>query len=463
LLRGKSVDWSHKARTLKFDLEYRPAEQERRRVAGELHDQVLPLLARLSRHVNSMHGESAKILSETIHQVIEKIRALLGELHPFDLEELGLKAATANLCTRYSRLYKQRILYEEGDEELLLSAVQELAAYRALQTLLRMFASKNSGTLTVTSVDGKSDYQILLVLRNGQQSAARTLISDLDEQDLEALAGWCNIAQMEVRLQAGRTPHSVVLSIAKEKICSAENTASAPTMVDDQSRARLTELESVVTAAQEEWTQMLNRDATVTGNMAVSVERQRLCRLVDELLYPDLEKINLLAEQLEEDSALFDSVDGIKQALDGVISAAYPHELQSLNLVELVGLSVERFKRATLIGTKIVAGKIETVPELTLEKKITVFRIFQEALHNVEKHAQASTLLVLIEPTSNAFVIYVEDNGMGMAAQDNGDGTHNRGMRGVRERAREIGATVSWQKSISYESGTLVTIKVPRS
>jgi len=87
----------------------------------------------------------------------------------------------------------------------------------------------------------------------------------------------------------------------------------------------------------------------------------------------------------------------------------------------------------------------------------------QEVLHNAEKHSQAGTLMVLVEPAKDFFIICVEDNGLGFTEQNTNNGVQNRGMRGVKDRVREIGATVSWQKSISYETGTLVTITVPRS
>jgi signal transduction histidine kinase len=63
-----------------------------------------------------------------------------------------------------------------------------------------------------------------------------------------------------------------------------------------------------------------------------------------------------------------------------------------------------------------------------------------------------------VEPTKKDVVVCVEDNGLGIGESNNLD---SRGIRSVKERAQEIGASVSWQKSISYESGTLVTIRLP--
>jgi signal transduction histidine kinase len=468
MLRGRSVDWSQKARAIRYELEYKPVEQERRRIASELHDEVLPLLSRLSRSVQR-HDRSAKIIGPKINEAIDTIRDLLGELHPVDLEELGLGAAIANLCSRYTKQYGNRIIYRESGDEWAFSDLRQVAVYRALQLVLRMFAQKGSGQLVIAREASGGQYKIALWLRNSNHSAVRSLINEMTEQDLDAFSGWSSIAQMQVHLLAGPAPDRVIFSITDQETSIPQPVVGSKVHVDEQSQARLVELEHVVTAAQEEWVEIIKGDAKITGNMAVAIERQRLCRVVEDLVYPGLEEISRLALQAKANDrsrtrALGPADDlvrrmiDIKAALDNVISATYPEELVSLNLVELVRLSVERFRRATMINARIVAGKVEQVQTLTLEKKIAAFRIIHEALHNVEKHAQATTVLVLVEPAREHVVVCVEDNGLGIGENNSID---SRGIRGVKERAQEIGASVSWQKSISYETGTLVTIKLP--
>jgi signal transduction histidine kinase len=473
LLRGRSLGWSQKARALKYELEYKPVEQERTRVAAELHDDVLPLLSRLSRLVQR-DDRLAKLLGPKINEAIDTIRDLLGELRPVDLEELGLGAAIANLCSRYTKQYGNRIIYKESGDEWAFPELRQVAVYRALQLVLRMFAQQGSGQLVLSREATAGQYKIALWLRNSNHSAVRALISEMSEQDLEAFTGWSSIAQMQVHLLAGPAPDKVVFSMLGQDNPDPQPVAVSQAAVDEQSQARLEELESVVTAAQAEWVQIVQGDAKIAGNMAVTIERQRLCRIVEELVYPGLEAIGTLAIRADAgeadagsgnrspESACSDDLPGrvadIRSALDNVISATYPDELVSLSLVELVRLSVDRFRRATMINARIVAGKVDQLQTLTLEKKIAAFRIIHEALHNVEKHAQATTVLVLVEPTREDVVVCVEDNGRGI-----GEGTSidSRGIRSVKERAQEIGASVSWQKSISYESGTLVTIRLP--
>ncbi len=192
-----------------------------------------------------------------------------------------------------------------------------------------------------------------------------------------------------------------------------------------------------------------------------------------KLVYPGLEKISRLAKDAAgknqggtietlstEDFAR--RIDEIKAVVDNVITATYPEELLSLSLIELIGLSVEQLKRSTLITAKVVAGKVEHLQDLALGQKIAAFRIVHEALHNVEKHSQATTVLVLIEPAKDHVVLCVEDNGLGLGIGIGESGNiDSRGIRSVKDRAQEIGASVSWQNSISYETGTLVMIRLP--
>src|SRR5262245_11980295 len=54
LIQDRGTRWSNKARAIKFDVEFRSVEQERRRVANDLHDEILPSLSRLIRSVQSI-------------------------------------------------------------------------------------------------------------------------------------------------------------------------------------------------------------------------------------------------------------------------------------------------------------------------------------------------------------------------------------------------------------------------
>ncbi len=90
-----------------------------------------------------------------------------------------------------------------------------------------------------------------------------------------------------------------------------------------------------------------------------------------------------------------------------------------------------------------------------------IYRIVQEALNNVFKHANARTIQVTLEFTAEYVRVRVVDDGQGfdVTATPTGDGRH-LGVLSMRERAAEIGGTMEIHSSVG--SGTEVRVTVPR-
>ncbi|HMQ35453.1 MAG TPA: sensor histidine kinase, partial [Chloroflexaceae bacterium] len=91
-----------------------------------------------------------------------------------------------------------------------------------------------------------------------------------------------------------------------------------------------------------------------------------------------------------------------------------------------------------------------------------LYRIVQEALNNVFKHANARTVQVTLEFAGEHVRVRVADDGQGfdVAATPSGDGRH-LGVLSMRERAAEIGGTMEIRSSVG--SGTEVLVTVPRA
>ena len=80
-------------------------------------------------------------------------------------------------------------------------------------------------------------------------------------------------------------------------------------------------------------------------------------------------------------------------------------------------------------------------PELPERMAIAVFRIFQEMLSNVGRHARASAIAVAIEANRNALNLSVRDNGVG-ASSSSFESRTSYGVMGMRERARHFGGEI---------------------
>src|SRR5919197_3113897 len=100
--------------------------------------------------------------------------------------------------------------------------------------------------------------------------------------------------------------------------------------------------------------------------------------------------------------------------------------------------------------------------ELFPRTKIFLFRIMQEALSNVEKHAKADRVSVRLAIGPDALTMTIADNGIGFdvdAVSTNPEKWDHFGLRGFMERARLIGGTATVESKKGH--GTRVEIRVP--
>lgn len=99
--------------------------------------------------------------------------------------------------------------------------------------------------------------------------------------------------------------------------------------------------------------------------------------------------------------------------------------------------------------------------EIPLDNKIPIalFRIFQEALTNIAKHAGATRVEVELEADADNVMLQVHDNGYGIAGEDLAK-PQAFGILGMQERARNLGGEAGVRRT---RSGTAVTLRLPRS
>ncbi len=100
---------------------------------------------------------------------------------------------------------------------------------------------------------------------------------------------------------------------------------------------------------------------------------------------------------------------------------------------------------------------------LAPEHELAVYRIVQEALNNVQRHAQAQHVKVNVH-FADVVSITIQDDGVGFALPDRVDALTDRGhfgLIGMRERAELIGARLGIHSSL--DKGTLVELTLPTS
>ena len=139
-----------------------------------------------------------------------------------------------------------------------------------------------------------------------------------------------------------------------------------------------------------------------------------------------------------------------------IASDLRPLMLDDLGLVPSIEWLVENFAQRTGIACELTVAA--TPLELSQPQASAVFRIVQETLTNVAKHAQASHADVVIERDDGSLVVRVEDNGVGFmpsAARK----PNSLGLFGLRERAALLGGEATIVSSPGQ--GTIVEARLP--
>jgi len=95
---------------------------------------------------------------------------------------------------------------------------------------------------------------------------------------------------------------------------------------------------------------------------------------------------------------------------------------------------------------------------LSRERSITLFRILQEILTNVARHAQATNVHITLEQYGEHVSLQVEDNGRGITGVEQ-SGPKAFGLLGVRLRAQQQGGAFDIQGTSG--TGTRVTVRIP--
>ena len=129
--------------------------------------------------------------------------------------------------------------------------------------------------------------------------------------------------------------------------------------------------------------------------------------------------------------------------------------IEQLKLVQAIELEAERLNKAkTFICTLEIIGNEQPIEG---RKKLIVFRIIQEALNNVLKHAQATEVKIILEYTNENFIVTIHDNGTGFDRQQlNNEGL---GLHHIIKRTSLIGGEAVINSE--HHKGTTIILNIP--
>jgi two-component system, NarL family, sensor histidine kinase UhpB len=160
--------------------------------------------------------------------------------------------------------------------------------------------------------------------------------------------------------------------------------------------------------------------------------------------------------RLEDD----ETKEAVRQALEEVRRIARelrPEMLEQLGLVSALTELSRKFADSS--GIRVERRFATDLPPLSDDSELAVYRVAQESLTNVARHADASWVEIALQPGPDSVVLRIIDDGRGIPTPDpfalNGHG----GLRGMRERALLVGGALAVKRG--REGGVEVRLEVP--
>jgi signal transduction histidine kinase len=158
------------------------------------------------------------------------------------------------------------------------------------------------------------------------------------------------------------------------------------------------------------------------------------------------EKINSLSKVIDE------SVESVQR----ITSKLRPGILDELGLIPAIEWQTQEFRNVTdkLFSLSLPSNEIN----IDKEKSTVIFRIFQEAVTNVIRHASASHVYISLNLNHPKLILEVRDNGSGISGEKIIN-PRSLGIIGMRERALAVGGEVNIEGIPT--KGTNVKVEIP--
>ena len=200
----------------------------------------------------------------------------------------------------------------------------------------------------------------------------------------------------------------------------------------------------------------------------VVAERERMAREIHDTLAQGFTSVVMLAQtasvDLERGStdalarrlALIEATarDNLAEAR-ALVTAFSPAPLHDSTLAQALTRLADAFRSETGLALQTdIDEPAVTGAELASVAEVVLLRAAQEALSNVRRHAQASTVHLTLHLTATTAMLSVHDDGVGLGA----DLTEGFGLRGMRERVNAYGGSMTLT---SHDPGTALTVTVP--
>ncbi len=241
-------------------------------------------------------------------------------------------------------------------------------------------------------------------------------------------------------------------------------------IITSEYQKALKRAEDTASERDDTWSQL--RDLAARSQNIREEERSRIAREIHDELGQALTLFKLdlswltgrLAKLVDDEQRgpLDEKIAGMAEMIDSTLttvrrisSALRPPLLDELGLKAAIEFHMEEFSKRAGLRYDLEIGAVDS---LDASLSTGVFRILQEILTNVARHAKASRVKVILGEREDELVLKVEDNGRGISQKDVRESGH-LGIMGMQERAWAMGGGLEIHRR--SQAGTRITLKVP--
>ncbi|MEP6894485.1 MAG: response regulator [Chloroflexota bacterium] len=215
-----------------------------------------------------------------------------------------------------------------------------------------------------------------------------------------------------------------------------------------EQRENLREMAERLITAQEEERLRISRELHDDLGQALTTHMLALRNFQSDLSLP-------VTELFEGLQALYDQSYEIAIKIRRLAQDLRPPILDTLGLKQAIETYCSKFSERTQLPIILeVEPDLPTLPDVY---NVTLYRVLQEALTNVAKHAEANRIWVELGLDDNSIHLIIQDNGHGL--EQSGDHTNGIGLTGMNERLSLVGGKLLLRSAL--EGGTILTASVP--
>jgi signal transduction histidine kinase len=396
----------------------------------------------------------------------EELTTLLSTQAAVAIENARLyEAATRWLKQLESLNEVSNALVSETDLSRLLDLVAARLRELVQARLVLIAVPNHEGDLVVRTTDGEGGEELAGMRLEREGSKAGRVLDRRRSERVDSMIEDLEVDQEVSRRLGSRTGLYVPMLVRDRPIgvITAHDKEGSDARFSDED-VRLAETFAARAAVAVDLSERVASDALRRVVSAQELERKRLARELHDETGQALTSILLGLKSVEDAKSASEASAAAGELRELVVTTLQdvrrlavelrPKALDDFGLVSAIERLVETFREQTGIQVDLEPrlGKERLPPDV----ETTLYRITQEALTNVVKHAQARRVSIVLTRRDGSISAVIEDDGRGFEGEA---GENGLGLLGMRERIALVGGRLSLESSPG--SGTTLSIEVP--